>query len=387
MTKKLIRDKSYNVGMAQPEGNSRRLWLHAAAVGLFSFVGHSEAQNAKSLPAAPLAGSLKSAPALTSSASPKPEKKNLIIATPNRGALLYLPLIVAEQLGYFAQMGVELEISEQPSMLRAQQAALSGAADVVCGWVENTLALQAKGQAFQCFVLMARAPQMALVVSSERAGMTSLAGLRGKKVGVLALSSPTHTAAYAVLRKAGLRSAEMGFVSVGSAASALAALRSGQIDALVHMDPLITQLELRGEIRVLADMRNPASVWLAAGMEIPSSCLYATPDFLQRMPGLAQATSDAMLMALRWMSQASLLDVMKLLPDSYLGDDRQTFIATFERMRLSLSKDGLIPESAVRQLMEAMLAADPTLRQGEPMEAARSFTNAFALRSQQRVKV
>jgi NitT/TauT family transport system substrate-binding protein len=312
---------------------------------------------------------------------PKPEKKKLVVATPNRSALIYMPLVVAEQLGFFAQMGVELEISEQPSMLKAQQAALSGAADVVCGWVENTLALQAKGQVFLCFVLMARAPQMALVVSERADRPTTLASLRGKKVGVLALASPTHTVAHAVLRKAGLRSTEMGFVSVGSAASAIAALRSGQIDALVYTDPLITQLEQRAEIRVLADMRSPAATWLATGMELPSSCLYAPSEFLQRMPGLAQATSDALVLALRWLSDASLLDVMKLIPDSDMGDDRQAFVASFERMRLSLSQDGLVPERAVRQLTDAMQAADLSLIASEPLEASRCYTNAFALRS------
>jgi NitT/TauT family transport system substrate-binding protein len=390
MTNRQIRDNtSRKLSWAQPPELARRLWLRTAAVGAIGVWSALPALAQSTTPqaSAPLSAASQAGASQGLAALPKPEKKNLVIATPNRAALIYAPLIVAEQLGYFAQMGVELEINEQPSMLKAQQAAVSGAADAVCGWVENTLAQQAKGQAFQCFVLMARAPQMALVVTKERAdSLTTLASLRGKKVGVLALGSPTHTVAHAALRKAGLRSAEMGFVSVGSAASATAALRSGQIDALVHMDPLITQLEQRDEIRVLADMRNPAATWLATGMELPSSCLYATPEFLQRMPGLAQAASDALVMALRWLSQASLLDVMKLMPDSYLGDDRQAFIASFERMRLSLSKDGLMPERAARQLMEAMQSADPTLRAAEPMDASKCYTNAFALRSQQRLK-
>jgi NitT/TauT family transport system substrate-binding protein len=392
MTKRQIRDNTNrSIDWVQPHELTRRLWLRmgATAVGAMGVwpVLPVWAQSAATQLSAPVSAATKPIASQGLAAVSKPEKKNLVIATPNRAALLNVPLVVAEQLGFFAQMGVELEINEQPSMLKAQQAAVSGAADAVCGWVENTLAQQAKGQAFQCFVLMARAPQMALVVARERAdSLTTLASLRGKKVGVLALGSPTHTVAHAVLRKAGLRSAEMGFVSVGSAASAAAALRSGQIDALVHMDPLITQLEQRGEIRVLADMRSPAATWQATGMELPSSCLYAKPEFLQRMPGLAQTASDALVMALRWLSQASLLDVMKLMPDSYLGDDRQVFIASFERVRLSLSTDGLMHERAARQLMEAMQAAEPSLHTEEPMDASKCYTNAFVLRSQQRVK-
>ena len=311
---------------------------------------------------------------------PKPEKKSLIIATPNRYALPYLPLTVAEQLGYFALMGLELTISEQQSMARAQQAVLSGGADVVCGWVEHLLAQQGRGQNLHSFVLMCRAPQVALGISSKSAHGTGVAQLKNRKVGVLALGSPTHTVAHALLSRAGLKASEMSFVSVGSAASATAALRAGQIDALAHMDPLMTQLEQRGEIKLLADTRQPQAALQALGTELPSSCLFALPDFLQRMPGTAQAACDAMVMALRWLQQASLLDIMKLLPDAAMGDDRQAFIGSLERMREAFSIDGYMPIRAPEQVLQAMRAADPSLRD-QPIEPSRCYTNALVQRS------
>jgi NitT/TauT family transport system substrate-binding protein len=310
----------------------------------------------------------------------KPEKKTLIVATPNRYALLYLPLTVAEQMGYFSQMGLELEISEQPSMARAQQAVMAGLADVVCGWVENTLALQAKGQIFQSFVLMSHVPQVVLGVATRAGKLSSLMQLKGRKIGVVALGSPTHTVAHALLRRAGLTGAEMSFVSVGSAASAVAALRAGQIEALAHMDPLMTQLQQQGEITLLADTRQPHSAAQAIGAMLPSSCLYATPDFLARLPGTAQATCDAIVLALRWLAQASLLDIMKLLPEAAMSDDRQAFIGSLERMRDSFSPDGLMPPLSAQHLLDAMHNADPSLR-AQTLDPARCYTNALAQRS------
>ncbi len=310
----------------------------------------------------------------------KPEKKTLVIATPNRHALVYLPLMVAEQMGYFAQMGLELEISEQPSMARAQQAAISGNADAVCGWVENTLAQQGRGQNFQSFVLMGRSPQIALGMSKKLASGEGLAQLKGRKIGVVALGSPTHTVAHALLRRAGFADAEMSFVSVGSAASALAALRAGQIEALSHLDPLMTQLEQRGEITVLADTRHLQAAQQALGVQLPSSCLYAAPDFLQRFPATAQAACDATVLALRWLDQASLLDLMKLLPEAAIGDDRQAFIGSLERARTAFSVDGLMPPRAAQHLLEAMRWADPALRTSI-IDPERSYTNALAQRS------
>ncbi len=325
---------------------------------------------------------------------PKPEKKAIVIATASRHALVYLPLMVADQLGLFAQVGLEVEIIEHQSMARAQQAALAGSADVICGWLENALTQQGRGPLLQSFVLMGRAPQISLGVSSRfmpavpitRLTMKSqIAQLRGRKIGVLSMSSPTHTVAHAILRHAGLRSAEMSFLSVGSAASAAAALRSGQIDVLAHLDPLMMQLEQHGEIILLADTHSPEGTQLATGAQLPSSCLTAAPDVLLRFPGAMQAVSDAMVLALRWLNQASLLNVMKVLPDAAMGDDRQAFIGSLERLREALSPDGIMPPTGPEQLLAAMSAAEPTLRL-QSIDASKSFTNAFVHRSATRLK-
>jgi NitT/TauT family transport system substrate-binding protein len=100
-----------------------------------------------------------------------------------------------------------------------------------------------------------------------------------------------------------------------------------------------------------------------------------------------QAISDAMVLALRWLDNASLLDVMKLLPDSAIsamGEDRQAFIGSLERSRYSFSRDGQISAQAARSLLDAMFAAEPTLR-NESIDSSRSFTNQFVMRSATRI--
>jgi NitT/TauT family transport system substrate-binding protein len=397
--------------------HSRRAWLiYAGALGLG--LGQGTAVLASNAAPARKGGAQAASRSKsgTKSALPelKPEKKQVLLATANLQAWMTLPLLVAQQRGYFAQLGLELEISEQQSMARAQQMLLSGAADVVCGWVENVLAHQAKSAGvasgaslgapssgssgvagasnLQSFMLMAQAPMLALGVSSrvERskqagANVADLADLAGRKIGVVALNSPTHTLAHAVLRRAGLRAPQMSFVSVGSAASAAAALRAGQIDALMHMDPLISQLEQSGQLRVVADLRSPAGALMHCGAAWPSTCLYASAETLQRWPGTMQAISDAMLMALQWLSQASLRDLLRQLPEAVLGDDPRVFVGSFGRWREAFSSDGLLAPSSVAGLLSAMQEADPTLRL-EPMDSTRAFTNAFAQRSNQRLR-
>jgi NitT/TauT family transport system substrate-binding protein len=358
---------------------SRRDWA-------WQVLGLSLAATAPALwAAAPLAPA--SAASVPAGAVDKLEKRRVTIAVANKAALAYLPLTIAEQLGYFQAEGLELELIEVPSVARAQQMANTGMADIVSGWVESTLSPQTKGQGFSAFVLQGRTPQIALGFSTKNLpNSSSLSDLRGKKIGVMAPGSPTHTVAHAVLTRAGVRLDEVGFVSVGTPAGALAALRSGQIDALSYTDPLLTQLEQRGELRLVADLRTVSATTLLCGGDMPASCLYAPPEFLQKHPNTAQAVTHAMVHALKWLQTAGVSDLMRTVPESYFAGDRALYLAAFARMREAIALDGLIPANGMRNTFNAMRNAEPGLR-SEAVDVAKCFTNTFAAKAKQRYKV
>jgi NitT/TauT family transport system substrate-binding protein len=318
--------------------------------------------------------------------APKPEKRSFTLATTNPAALPYLPVLVAQKLGLFAQMGLDLEITEHQSTSRAMQAVGAGQADAVCAWLENMLSPGGRALGLQSYVLLGQAPMMALGVAQKSApSIQTLAQLRGRMLGVVALNSPTHTLAVAALRSAGLRPSDVGTVSVGSPASALAALRSGQIDALMHMEPLMLQLEQRGEVQILADLRSPASTFALLGEAMASSCLASTAETLLRFPGTIQACADAMYQALQWLEKASLRDIVYLLPDSLVGIDTQLFVASLARLREAYSADGLCSAPQLQGTWQTMREAEPTLRL-EKIDPWRSVNNALMLRSAARLR-
>lgn len=323
-------------------------------------------------------------------ANSKLEKKQITIAVANKSALAYLPLTVAEQMGFFRLEGLEVDIVEAPSILRAQQLATSGGADIVSGWAQQTLVQTpagTKGPAFLAFVLMGRAPQMAFGVSTKTMpNFKSLSDLRGQKIGIMAPSTPSHTIAHLVLSRGGLRFGDLNFVSVGAPSSALAALRAGQIDALCCVDPLATQLEQRGELRVVADTRTLRGTLAACGGDMPASCLYAPPEFVQKNPVTLQAVTDTMVRALKWLQTAGVSDLMKIVPESYFAGDRALYLAAFARMREAIALDGMIPPAGMRNTLEAIRSAEPALR-AEKIDLERCYTNVFAQKAKQRFKV
>lgn len=331
-----------------------------------------------------LAATMLGLPALAADA--KPEKSKLAIAVGGKASFYYLPLTIAEQLGYFKAEGLDVEISDFAGGARALQAVVGGSADVVSGAYEHTINLQNKGQMFQAFVLQGRAPQIALGVSAKTmANYRTVADLKGKKIGVTAPGSSTNMMANLVLSRAGIKAGDVSFIGVGTSAGALTALRSGQIDAICNIDPVMTMLEQKGDVRIVFDTRTLKGTREVFGGAMPAGCLYAPLEFVQKNPVTAQALTNAMVHALKWLQTAGPSDIIKTVPESYLLGDRGLYLASFEKVREALALDGLFPEDGGKTALRALASFDSTLK-ADKIDLAKTWTNQFAARAKARYK-
>lgn len=333
---------------------------------------------------AALAAATLAAPALR--AQNKLEKTQVAIAVGGKASFYYLPLTLAEQLGYFKAEGLEVEISDFAGGARALQAVVGGSADVVSGAYEHTINLQNKGQMFQAFVLQGRAPQIALGISNKTlAGYKSVADLKGKKIGVTAPGSSTNMMANMVLARAGIKAGDVSFIGVGTAAGALTALRSGQIDAICNIDPVMTMLEQKGDVRIVFDTRTLKGTREVFGGPMPAGCLYAPMEFLQKNPNTAQALTNAIVHGLKWLQTAGPGDIIKTVPESYLLGDRGLYLASFDKVRESIALDGVFPEEGSKTALRALASFDDTLKV-DKIDLAKTYTNLYAARAKARFK-
>ena len=316
----------------------------------------------------------------------KPEKTKVAIAVGGKAAFYYLPLTISEQLGYFKAEGLEVDISDFAGGARALQAVVAGAAEVVSGAFEHTINLQSKNQFYQAFVLLGRAPQIALGVSTKTMpGFKSMADLKGKKIGVSAPGSSTNTMASLVLSRAGIKSKDVTFIGVGTGASALAALRSGQIDAICNTDPVMTMLEQKGEVKIIADTRTLKGTQDVFGGPMPAACLYAPVEYLQKNPNTAQALANAIVHGLKWLQTAGPGDIIKTVPESYLLGDRGLYLASFNKVREAIALDGLIPEEGAKTALKALASFESGVK-SDKIDLGRTYTNEFARKAKDRYK-
>ena len=314
------------------------------------------------------------------------EKTKIAIAVGGKAAFYYLPLTISEQLGYFKAEGLEVEISDFAGGARALQAVVGGSADVVSGAYEHTINLQSKNQFYQAFVLQGRAPQIAMGVSTKTmAGYKSLADLKGKKIGVSAPGSSTNMMANLVLSRAGIRPEDVSFIGVGTAAGALTAMRSGQIDAMSNTDPVMTMLEQRGDVRIISDTRTLKGTLEVFGGPMPAACLYASSDFLQKNPNTMQALANAIVHGLKWLQTAGPGDIIKTVPEAYLLGDRGLYLASFNKIRESIALDGIIPDEGAKTALKALASFEPSVK-AEKIVLAKTYTNEFARKAKDKFK-
>ncbi|MEN3293950.1 MAG: sulfonate transport system substrate-binding protein [Burkholderiales bacterium] len=314
------------------------------------------------------------------------EKPKVSIAVGGKNLFYYLPLTIAEQLGYFKDEGLQVEISDFAGGAKALQALVGGSADVVSGAFEHTINMQSKGQVITAFVLQGRAPQIVMGVSNKTMpNYKSIADLKGKKIGVTAPGSSTNIMANFVLAKGGLKPTDVSFIGVGTSAGALSALRSGQIDAISNLDPVITMLQQKNEIKVIADTRTLKDTNEIFGGPMPAATLYASDAFLKKNPNTAQALTNAMVRALKWIQKAGPSDIIKVVPESYLLGDRGLYIEAFMKVREAISPDGMIPEAGPKTALRTLQAFEPDLA-SKNIDLSKTFTNEMVKKANAKYK-
>jgi NitT/TauT family transport system substrate-binding protein len=351
---------------------NRREWARVCASALLAGVwGPAWAQDG----AAPAGPSLWRAPL-----------GRVVLAVEQKTAFCYLPLTIAERLGFFVAEGLDVQMREFSEPGQAVQALASGAVQVASVPYSQLISLHMRGQALRSFVLQGRAPQLVLGVSRQSmAHFRQLRDLRGRRIAVTGLGSASHRVTRLLLQRAGLGPQDVHFHVFNGPLATASALRTGVVDALCYHDPLITQLEQNGDLRVVADTRTLRGSQEVFGGPMPAGCLGASEAFVVEQPRVCQALANAMVLALKWLQTAGPSDLNKTVPERYFQGDRALYLAAFSRSREAWVPDGLMPEAGPPTAAR-MLAQFDDAQQVQRVDLARTFTNTFARTAKQRFR-
>ena len=327
--------------------------------------------------------------ALAGSGSAQVETPRLALAVGGQPLYIYLPLTLAQQLGYFKEAGVDLDIADVAGGAKALEALLGGSAGVVCGFIDHTIEMQAQGKSIKMFVLYDRYPGLVLAVTKagQAKGIKGIADLKGAKIGITAPGSSTNFFAMYMLAKNGVSVNDASYVRIGTSATAVAAARRGVVDALVNVDPTITILTKSGDAQILADTRTTLGTLRVFGGPYPAGGLYATPAFIERNPRTVQALATASVRALHWIKTHSAEEIADKMPAQFFQSDKALYVASLKENLEMFSPDGRVPLAGLQTIAKVLSAFDKqVVANASRVDPSAAFTNEFVEQAHKTLK-
>jgi NitT/TauT family transport system substrate-binding protein len=307
----------------------------------------------------------------------KLEKPSVKMSVGGKPLLVYLPLTLAERLGYFKDEGLDVEISDFQGGAKSLQALIGGSVDVTTGFYDHTIQMQAKRQPLVAVVEIGISPAIVLgIVKAKAASYKGPQDLKGMKIGVTAPGSSTNFMVNYILQQNGMKPEDVSFIGVGGGASAVAAVKRGEIDAISNIDPVISQLESTGDIKIVADTRTPEGTKAVYGGPYPAAVLYMSPEFAKQNPNTTQALVNAYVRTLKWMHQNSAEKIADTMPPEYALGDKQLYIEAIRHSVPTFSRDGRLTKSGGENAYRVLSAFDPAVA-ATKIDIAATFDDRF----------
>lgn len=292
----------------------------------------------------------------------KPEKATLTLGVGGKPLLYYLPLTIAERKGFFKEEGLDVTINDFAGGSKSLQALVGGSVDVVTGAYEHTIRMQDKGQDITAVCDLGRFPGIVIAVRKNLEGeVKSVADLKGRKIGVTAPGSSTALMLQYALLKNGLKAEDASIIGIGGGAGAVAAMKSGEIDGISNLDPVIAQLEFEGDIKVLLDTRTEAGTRELFGGPNPAATVYLKREFAEANPVTTQRVVNAFMKSLKWIGSASPADVADTVPQEYLLGNRDLYMEAVKNSKEMYSPDGMVTKEGYDSMMGVLKTLDPDL--------------------------
>lgn len=280
----------------------------------------------------------------------KPEKSHLEVAIAATGPL-YLPLLVAQEAGYFSKHGLSLSISQVSATVSAQ-ALISGRVDMYQG---GAAAITANLAGTDIIYVAAAVDRSTLVLFGQK-GLTSFESLRGKSV---ATTSPGAFGEIAIRRTAKGHGMELvkdiKLLYHRGPPEAFATFVAGNADGLVVTPPQSDVARSKG-YPVIID-------YYERGLKIIGPGMAVTREFPQKYRNTLKAYLMAYLDGVKRSVEDSSF-AMKVIAKYNKISDAKVLEESYQQGVRVWNKDMTVDPEAIRVVLEE--SAHPKAKEADP---------------------
>ena len=304
---------------------------------------------------------------------------NVRIAVGGQNQMIYLPTTLARELGFYKEEGLDVDLQDFAGGSKALQALVGGSADVVSGFYDHTIQMAAEGRPLVAFVTMLRFPGLVLVTSPQSAATVSkIEDLKGRIAGVTTAGSSSQMLLTYLLQRHGVPPDSVSITAIGNAATAIAAIEHGKVDAGMMADPAYTLVARRNPTaRALADLRTAPGVRDAFDTDsYPASVLYAPADWIRDHRDAAHHLARAIQRTLAWMHAHTAEEIANKTPKSFRGDDDGLYVEALKSSMPMFSPDGVMAADGA-QAVRTLLAGSMDKIRSATIDVSKTYTNEF----------
>ncbi|MFM1652205.1 ABC transporter substrate-binding protein [Brevibacillus sp. B_LB10_24] len=310
--------------------------------------------------------------------APAPEKLPKVnIMVGGLEKIIYLPAKLTENLGYFKEEGLEVELTSQASGVNAEQALIAGEVQGVVGFYDHTIDMQAKGKNLQEVVQLARNPGARLMVSNKKKDeIKTLADLKGRNIGITSPGASSHFLVNYFVTKGGNSTQDYVPLAVGGGGTVIAAMEQGQVDVVWATQPTTNLLEAKGLASTFVDLESKEGTEQALGGLYPASSLYMSADYVEKNPEVVQRLANAFVKTLKYINTHSAEEIAEQLPKEYYAGDKDNYVKALKSSLPMFTEDGKMPEGAPEKALEILTGFNPKLKEAN-IDLSKTFTNEF----------
>ncbi len=290
---------------------------------------------------------------------------------------IYLPNMLAQQLGYFKAENLDVTLIDEGSGQASEEEVVAGNVDAGSGAYVHPMVLNTLGKKIETICQFGIAPGEAEVVDASLTNISSVKDLGGKNLGVTDIGSGTHVLTQAILGTAGLDPTKSQYVAVGAGNTFIAAIEQHKIAAGMTTFPTISRLVNSGKGKILVSLLTPADTRAALGGDYPFIGIFAKNDWVNSNKDVAQRLVNAYVKTLKFIHSHTAAEIADKMPTDYFAGDKASYIADLKSQLGIFGTDCKMPVGGpenVQKIQQQFVAS----YKGKSANLSETYTNEFA---------
>jgi NitT/TauT family transport system substrate-binding protein len=291
---------------------------------------------------------------------------------------IYLPYMLAKQLGYYAKAGVDVNLIDEPAGGDATQNMLAGQVQGVGGFYDHNIALQGQGKSSESVVSMLQIPgEVELCRSDLKGQVKSAADFTGRSLGITDTGSSTDFLTQYLTTKAGVDPATTHRRGVGAGTTFIAAMKQKAIDCGMTTEPTVSKALSDGTAFILLDMRTAQGSRQALGGTYPATSLYMPTDYVNSHKDVVQKLVNAYVATLGWIHSHTAAEIADKMPaDYYSAVGKDAYAKALDSEKGIFNPTGIMPSDGPQTCLAVLSAFNPNVK-GKTIDLSKTFTDEF----------